>query len=340
MEVFGERPSFLGDEEEQVVHMMVDEAMKMEKRRVFLESRRGPLGIRLGASDISSAIGVNRYIPPVALYERLCAELDGTPMQRDYEKTAPTEHGHRCEPLTSAVMERELGLVAHESVIEMHHSDPEMDTYMSCNIDRHVIGAGEPYERWRRQQLENDSGGDGGDEGSRARAHSRRYRDWIDVEIKSPYSRMLTSMPDAHRVQVLTNMFITGKRMQYYAVGHFPHIEEHKHTHEPRGYPSHPLPPSYRRLDSYDSCLEFACYEVPRDDHLLQTFILPRVFYLFACVLNRSPPPARLYDGEPPHGFSRDFLQSFEWASADCRRLPDPTKGFELLKVSHFKRCT
>lgn len=328
----GQRPSFLGDEEEQIVSMMVDEALKTEKRRVFLDSRRGPLGIRLGASDISSAIGVNRYIPPVALYERLCAELDGTPMQRDYEKTAPTEHGHRCEPLTSAVLERELNVVAHETVIELHRTDPEMDTYMSCNIDRHVIGAGEPYERWLCTEEVGVASND-------SRAHSRRYRDWIDVEIKSPYSRMLGSIPDAHRVQVLTNMFITGKQMQYYAIGHFPHLEEHKHAHEPRGYASHPTPPSYRRLDSYDTCLEFACYEVPRDEHLLHTFILPRVFYLFACVLNRSPPPARLYDGEAPHGFSRDFLQSFEWTSPSSgNRLPDPTKGFEPIKVSHFKR--
>jgi len=270
----------------------------------FLKERAGPSGLAFGASDVATAIGVNpKFATPYAFYEKLAAAYRGEPFERREDNPAPCQHGDRCEPLVGAAYQAAMG----GAVVEM----------LPGRVERHVLDAG--MHKWRGCTVD----------------YTAVYEDGtrVDVECKSPYGQMYKVVSDAHRVQCLDAMWQKRTLHHHYVAALFPHAEEHKRTGEPPDVPWNPL--TQQQADSFDQLLALAAWDIPRDDRLLEEFIVPRWMYIVSCVVAQTPPPVDLWcgpNGSAPHTVPPDVRRTCAWASNACL-LPEGSRGCEIVKI-------
>ena len=101
--------------------------------------RRGDLGVRVGASEAPVIVGLSPYSEPRELMEQLIAQEDGT-WKGDDTQSAPTVHGHACEPMISDMYEYFTNTVVSDGGY-WQHPDARLGVLYGASPDRLIIGA-------------------------------------------------------------------------------------------------------------------------------------------------------------------------------------------------------
>jgi len=160
--------------------------LECENRDVWLESRR----LTVGASDVPTILGVNRYKSPYSLW----MEKHGDVLPEDLSENEAVKWGDILEPVVRSETERRLGMqIQYDGKYKILVSSDH--PFLSCTLDGYLS---EP-SMYIREMFE------GGIEGPGV----------LEIKTAGKYAREdfdNGSLPIQYVVQVMAQMIVTGYR--------------------------------------------------------------------------------------------------------------------------------
>jgi len=99
----------------------------------WLELRRGPRRMRVGGSEAATACGISNYCRSYSFYDHIIELMEGG--KEEHFESAPTIHGHRCEPLVADIYEKITGNKTEEA---NYWVSAETPNWWGCSPDRKV----------------------------------------------------------------------------------------------------------------------------------------------------------------------------------------------------------
>jgi exodeoxyribonuclease (lambda-induced) len=206
--------------------------------------RRGPWGIRIGASEVGTVCGINPYTAPFSLYDKITNRLDGKP-QPETDTPEACIHGHRAEPFIADMYATFTGKRIREGGF-FEHTDPELSAAFGCSPDRLVL--------------------------DKKTGEAKGL-----VEIKAPFYRMHDDIKPYYMAQVQYQLYITGLSWCDFVV-----VKLNQNT-------PHATPPRDVRA---------RVWRVYRNEKYINDWMLPRLRFFVAALINRQRPHPDLFKTE------------------------------------------